>query len=213
MTPTKPTRKRRPGREKLRIGLSMGTFNPIHLWHMQVAQCAWDQFDLDFVYFIPNGDPPHKSDVAPKKIRYRCVQEACRGIKHFRPSRIEVDREGKSYTVDTLRALQALHPDAEFFLIIVLDNVEPINRWMEADEIFKLTQLLVAPRDAAIADREIIAGVLPKGARFGIIDCPGGGISSTIIRNWIKTGRARSADYLFPNVRVRNIVVRHRLYR
>ncbi len=213
MTPTKPTRKRRTSRTKLRIGLSMGTFNPIHLWHMQVAQCAWDQFDLDFVYFIPNGDPPHKSDVAPKKIRYRCVQEACRGIKHFRPSRIETDREGKSYTVDTLRALKALHPDAEFFLIIGLDNVEPINHWMEADEIFKLTQLLVAPRDAAIADRDIIGKVLPHGARFGIIDCPGGGISSTIIRNWIKTGRARSADYLFPNVRVRNIVVRHRLYR
>lgn len=213
MTPTKPTRKKRARRKKLRIGLSMGTFNPIHLWHMQVAQCAWDQFDLDFVYFIPNGDPPHKSDVAPKKIRYRCVQEACRGIKHFRPSRIEIDREGKSYTIDTLRALKALHPDAEFFLIIGLDNVEPINHWMESDEIFKLCQLLVAPRDAAIADRDIIARVLPKGARFGIIDCPGGGISSTIIRNWIKTGRARSADYLFPNVRVRNIVVRHRLYR
>ena len=77
------------------------------------------------------------------------------------------------------------NPDAEFFLIIGLDNVEPINHWMEADEIFKLTQLLVAPRDAAIADRDIIAKVLPKGARFGIIDCPGGGISSTIIRNWI----------------------------
>lgn len=214
MTPKNTTRTRRAHQKKLRIGLSMGTFNPIHLWHMQVAQCAWDQFDLDFVYFIPNGDPPHKSDVAPKEIRYRMVQAACRGVKHFRPCRIEIDRPGKSYTVDTLRALRELHgDDVEFFLIIGLDNVEPINHWMEADEIFKLCQLLVAPRDAAIADRDIVAGLLPKGARFEIIDCPGGGISSTIIRDWIKNGRARSADYLFPNVRVRNIVVRHRLYR
>jgi nicotinate-nucleotide adenylyltransferase len=215
MLPTTTTRRTRDRRrKKLRIGLSMGTFNPIHLWHMQVAQCAWDQFNLDFVYFIPNGDPPHKSDVAPKEIRYRMVQAACHGVKHFRPCRIEIDRPGKSFTIDTLRALRELHgDDVEFFLIIGLDNVKPINHWMEADEIFKLCQLLVAPRDSKIAKPRSVARALPKGARFSIIDCPGGGISSTIIRDWIKNGRARSADYLFPNVRVRNIVVRHRLYR
>ena len=67
MTPKGNNPKQRVRRKKLRIGLSMGTFNPIHLWHMQVAQCAWDQHNLDFVYFIPNGDPPHKkSDVVAK---------------------------------------------------------------------------------------------------------------------------------------------------
>lgn len=217
MTPVKAPAgsNNRVRRKKLRIGLSMGTFNPVHIWHMQVAQCAWDQYDLDFVYFIPNGDPPHKSDVAPKETRFLMVRDACRGVKHFRPSRIEIDRPGKSYTVDTLRALKALHADddVEFFLIIGLDNVEPINHWMEADEIFRLCQLLVGPRDQAIADPELIAKALPKGARFHVIDCPGSGISSTVIRNWIKTGRAHSADYLFPNVRVRNRVVREQLYR
>ena len=143
------------------------------------------------------------------------VKAATGRIKHFVPSRIEIDRPGKSYTIDTLRALKELHrdDDVEFFLIIGLDNVEPINHWMEADEIFKLCHLLIGPRDTAIADRGIIAKLLPEGTRFGVIDCPGGGVSSTVIRNWIKTGRARSADYLFPNVRVRNIVVRNRLYR
>ncbi|CAN5534520.1 nicotinate-nucleotide adenylyltransferase [soil metagenome] len=201
-------------KKKLRIGLSMGTFNPIHLWHMQVAQCAWDQFHLDFVLFIPNGDPPHKNDVAPKEIRFRMVKAATKGAKHFRASRIEIDRPGKSYTVDTLRALKAQYgDDAEFFLIVGLDNIEPINHWMEADEIFKLSELLVAPRDSANADHQIIAKLLPSGARFNIIDCPGSDISSTLIRSWIKSGRARSADYLFPNFHCRNIAVRHRLYR
>lgn len=204
----------RTRKRKLRIGLSMGTFNPIHLWHVQVAQCAWDQFDLDYVLFIPNGDPPHKSDVADKEIRFRMVQVGTRGNSHFQASRIEIDRPGKSYTVDTLRALKAQYgDDVELFLIIGLDNLEPINHWMEATEIFKLCQLLVAPRNAAIGERDKIAAALPDGARFDIIDCPDSGISSTLIRNWIKSGRARSADYLFPNAGVRNLVIRHRLYR
>ena len=196
----------------LKIALSMGTFNPIHLWHLQVGQCAWDQFDLDFTLFIPNGDPPHKDGVVDKELRYQMVLAGIRGNPRFKASRMELDRTGKSYTVDTLRGLKKRYGAAvELNLIIGLDNLEGIKRWREADEIFKLARILVAPRNAETITREQIAAELPEEAQFDIIDCPNSDISSTTVRNWIKAGRARSADYVVPNA-VRKIITRYGLY-
>lgn len=196
----------------LRIALSMGTFNPIHLWHLQVAQCAWDQLDADFVLFIPNGDPPHKDGVVNKYLRYRMVKAGIHGNDRFKASRIEIDRPGKSYTVDTLRLLKTLYgEDTEFCLIIGLDNVDAIKNWRQPEEIFKLCRLAIAPRNTESVTREEIAAVLPPAAVFDIIDCPNSDISSTKIREWIRTGRARSADYVVPNA-VRRIIARHKLY-
>jgi nicotinate-nucleotide adenylyltransferase len=210
------TRFKRPRSDSsrpLRIALSMGTFNPIHLWHLQVAQCAWEQHNLDFTLFIPNGDPPHKEGVVPAWLRYKMVRAAIRGNPRFKASRIEIDRPGKSYTVDTLRALKKRYgDDVELNLIIGLDNLEGIKRWREADEIFKLARILVAPRNTATITREQIAAELPEYAQFEIIDCPNSDISSTTIRNWIKSGRMYSAFYVVPNA-VRKIMIRYRLYR
>ena len=127
-------------------------------------------------------------------------------------SRMELDRTGKSYTVDTLRGLKKRYGAAvELNLIIGLDNLEGIKRWREADEIFKLARILVAPRNAETITREQIAAELPEEAQFDIIDCPNSDISSTTVRNWIKAGRARSADYVVPNA-VRKIITRYGLY-
>jgi nicotinate-nucleotide adenylyltransferase len=207
-----------PKHKKIRLGLSMGTFNPIHLWHLQVAQCAWDQLKLWKVLFIPNGDPVHKTGVVNKELRFRMVQAACDGNSHFFASRIETDREGKSYTVDTLRELKKRFGDrVELCLIVGLDNIEPdserpILKWMEPDEIFKLCTLLIAPRNSKVCTRERISTLLPAGVNFEIIDCPDTDMSSTLIRNWYKAGRKHSADYLVPN-KVRRLIARHRLYR
>lgn len=195
------------------IALSMGTFNPIHLWHLQVAQCAWEQFKLAFTLFIPNGDPPHKQGVVKKWLRLRMVLAAIRGNSRFKASRIEVIREGKSYTVDTLRQLKAWFGDSvQLNLIIGLDNVEGIKRWEGADDIFKLARILVAPRNAETITREQIAAELPEDTQFEIIDCPNSDISSTTIRNWIKSGRPNSAYYVVPNA-VRKLIIRYGLYR
>jgi nicotinate-nucleotide adenylyltransferase len=209
-----------------RIGLSMGTFNPIHLFHLQAAQCAWDQFKLDFVLFIPNGNPPHKTGVLDKVWRYRMVKAGIRRIPHFRCSRIETDREGLSYTYLTLRELKLQYgEDVELCLIIGLDNAEPITKWDEADEIFRLCRLLVAPRssetfkrqenesdeDFMLRLRELIATVLPAGAKFDVIDCPESNVSSSTIRRWIATGRAASAYFLVPNA-VRRIIQRRKFF-
>jgi len=206
--PPKKVRKR-----KSQLGLSPITADPFHLWHVQVAQCAWDQFGLQAVWFIPSGDPPHKDGITDKYIRLRMVKAGARGNKHFKVSDREIRRPGKSFTILTLREMKSeVGDDVELNLIIGLDNVEQIKRWKEADEIVKLCRLLIAPRNTFVGGRQAIAAALPTGARFEMIDCPDSGISSTLIRNWRKNGRARSADYLYPNTAVRNIVNRHRLY-
>lgn len=197
----------------LKIALSMGTFNPIHLWHLQVAQCAWDQYRPDFVLFIPNGDPPHKEGVVNKWLRYRMVKAGIRGNKAFKVSRIEVIREGKSFTADTMKALKALYgPDTELCLIIGLDNVDSIKGWVRPEEIFKMAKLLIAPRNSKECTREAIAQALPPGVEFDIIDSPDSNVSSTMIRDWIRLGRIASAAYLVPNA-VRRIIEKYRLYR
>lgn len=196
-----------------KLGLSMGTFNPIHLWHLQVAQCAWEEFGLDLVLFIPNGQPPHKEGVAPKELRLRMTQRAIAGNAHFQASRIEIDREGLSYTVDTLRALKRIYgDDVELNLIVGMDNLDKMQLWHEAPEIHKLCKLLIAPRNSRLMTREKIAELLPADAQWDLIQCPDSDISSTVIRGWIESGHPRRADYVVPNA-VRCLIQRHGLYR
>lgn len=208
----KESRLRKRRSRPLRIGLSMGTFNPIHLWHLQVAQCVWKLLGLDFILFIPNGDPPHKEGVVNKWIRYMMVRAGIYGNSAFKSSPIEIFRSGKSYTVETLRALKELYgDDVEFYLIIGLDNVDSIKTWFHAPEIFKLCKLAIAPRNSKECTREAIGAVLPPEAQFEIIDSPDSDVSSTKIREWISKGLAECAAYLVPN-RVRKIIIRFKLY-
>jgi nicotinate-nucleotide adenylyltransferase len=196
----------------LRIGLSMGTFNPIHLWHMQVAQCAWVQFLLDFVLFIPNGQPPHKDGVVDKELRFRMVKGSIWGNPKFRASRIELDRDGKSYTVDTLRQLIAEYSakgyKVQLYLIVGMDNLDKIHLWHESPEILKLCKLLIAPRNSRLMTVDKIAELFPgykQGEDWDIIDCPDSDISSTIIRDWYAKGLGACADYLVSNYARRTI--------
>jgi nicotinate-nucleotide adenylyltransferase len=181
------------------IGLSCGTFNPIHLWHLLAAQCARDEFGLDKVLFIPNGQPPHKTNVLDKELRWEMVVAATAGHPYFEANRIELDRVGPSYTLDTLTALKAQYgQDCRLNLIIGIDNVEPIPRWYKADEIFKLVRLLIAPR--LCVDPVQIAEVtknLPAHADFAFITkSPSSSVSSTLIRDWLQQGR--SVEYMVP---------------
>lgn len=218
-------------RRPLRIGLSMGTFNPIHLWHLQVAQCVWAFLNLDFILFISNGDPPHKEGVIGKWLRFRMMRAGVRGNCKFKTSPMEALRPGKSYTADTLRQLKRIYGrQVELYLIIGLDNAHQIATWVRAPEIFELCTLAIAPRNAReyVRDvtgamlpgdarnanaymREVIGAMLPGGARFEVVPSPDSNVSSTMIRKWIGQGMGACADYLVPN-RVRKIINRHRLY-
>lgn len=182
------------------IGISGGTFNPIHNWHLVAAQCALEQFGLDKVLLVPNGDPPHKKhDVLDKELRWEMVSAAAATMPgKLEASRIELDRQGPSYTLDTLTALKAQYGcGVRLNLIIGLDNLEPIPRWYKADEIFKLVRLLIAPR-LNIPAEEItrLTQHLPAGTDFAFIESPASTVSSTIIRDWLRRGK--SVQYLVP---------------
>lgn len=196
-----------------RLALSMGTFNPLHLWHILVGICALDQY-ADKLLFIPNGDPPHKQGVIDKLLRLLMLQAGVRGIPDVQVSRIEVDRPGKSYTVDTLKQLKAQYgQEVELCLIVGMDNLQQLaeKKWFHTDEILGLCRLLIAPRDNEKADYEKIRSILPPTARFDIIETADSNVSSTLIRSWHARGRARSADFLVPNA-VRCIINHHDIY-
>ncbi len=194
------------------IGVMGGTFNPIHDKHLIVAQAAVDQFSLSELLIIPNGTPPHKkSGVLDAESRFEMAVAGAAGNPRFTVSRVEIDREGPSYTVDTLRLLRAQYAKElglrrfRLNLIIGEDNVSQIHSWHEDGEIFKLAgRILIAPRYTVDPERERQwLSVLQTHAaehgctiEVGVIDCPTSSVSSTAIREWICAGR--SVRYLVP---------------
>jgi nicotinate-nucleotide adenylyltransferase len=176
-------------RKPRRIGLIGGTYDPVHHWHLLTGECALAQFRLDEMHFIPNGAPPHKQNVTHGEIRCELLEAAISPNKRFRISRCEIDRSGPSYTVDTLRHYKRIYgDDVELFYIIGSDNLHTITGWHDHDEIFALATILVAPRDHEQVQLDDIRRILPEEARYGIIDCPGSTIASSLIRNRVANG-------------------------
>jgi len=174
------------------LGLSCGTFNPPHWWHLLAAQCAWEEFGLNKVLFIPNGQPVHKKNVLDKESRWELIVAATAiDPVHFEPCRIELDRQGPSYTLDTLVELKQLYGDGvRLNLIIGVDNIKPIPTWYKADQIFKRCRLLIAPRLNVDPDQaRELAKNLPGGTDWEIIHAPSSDISSTMVRDWVRRGR------------------------
>lgn len=131
-----------------RIGIFGGTFDPIHNAHCDIARVALETAQLDKVLFVVSARPPHKGEgsMATPEERYAMVQAAVAGQPGFEATRIELDRSGPSYTVDTLRTLHAEYPTAELYLIIGFDSLLDLPKWKEAETILTYAQLLVVPR-------------------------------------------------------------------
>ncbi len=132
-----------------RIGVMGGTFNPIHKGHLALAQAAREQFALDEVIFIPSGTPPHKAAgaVIDKEARYQMVKLAIKGFDSFSVSRLEMDRPGYSYAVDTFRALKKkCGSRCKLFYIMGLDSINEILDWKKPLELFRLCEFIVGTR-------------------------------------------------------------------
>ena len=135
------------------MGLFGGTFNPLHNAHIEVAKTALDQYELSGIVFIPNGIPPHKEQVLgiDKEARFEMVRLAVESIPRFAVSRIEVDREGPSYTIDTIRALKEDYPQGICF-IVGADRLLKLDTWKEPHELLRSVPFIIAPRSGVSLD-------------------------------------------------------------
>jgi nicotinate-nucleotide adenylyltransferase len=133
----------------MRLGIFGGTFNPIHLGHLIIAQESLSQFQLDKIIFVPSAIPPHKSlrVLAPAKHRLQMTKLAISGNPQFAVSDLELKRKEKSYTIETIKTFKKIFgPQTELNFIIGSDALLEIYTWKNADELFDLCWFLVAPR-------------------------------------------------------------------
>jgi len=133
---------------KDRVGLFGGTFNPLHNAHLLVAEKALEQFTLSQVVFIPTGIPPHKAveDGINKEDRYVMVEQAIAPYENFTVSRIETDRQGPSYTIDTIRTLKGVYQQGVCF-IVGADLLLQLETWKEPEALLTSVPFIIAPRD------------------------------------------------------------------
>ena len=136
------------------IGLLGGTFNPVHEGHLSIAREALRLFALDAVWFIPCAVPPHKPshNLASNADRLAMLRLALAGEPRFDALSIEFERPGKSYTLDTVRALQALHPDAGFVFIVGADTLPELHSWHRPLELLALVRIVSLARPGFVPD-------------------------------------------------------------
>jgi nicotinate-nucleotide adenylyltransferase len=175
-----------------------GTFDPIHLGHLAVAEEAREVLDLHHILFVPAGQPPHKraEDVTSVEHRLAMVQLAIADNTAFELSRIEVDRPGPSYTADTLEALGA---DGDLLTVILsAETFAELPTWHEPSRIFEAARVAVAPRWGYPApDPGWLAATFPgREDRVSYLEGPRLGVSSTALR--ARVGAGRSIRYLVP---------------
>lgn len=197
-----------------KIGIMGGTFNPIHNAHIMMAQAAYEQYDLDEVWFMPSKNPPHKkkSEIASDEHRKRMVQLAIDGISYFRFSDLELKREGTTYTSDTLQQIHQEMPDAELYFILGGDSLEGLDGWHEPHIILKHCTILAVPR-GQLDDKGIKKLCKKQGNKFGgdIYPIPMNHIqiSSEQIRTRLQKGQSAVA---FCPEKVVNYIRLHGLY-
>lgn len=180
-----------------------GTFDPIHYGHLVTAEEARAQFSLDEVLFVPNRHPPHKdpADVTDPEDRYLMTFLATVSHPAFSASRIEIDRPGASYTIDTIRTLAARHPDADLYYITGADAILQILRgeWAQSDALLGLCRFIAATRPGYSLDLETLRRSNSTGRTLDnvmVIEVPALAISSTDIRARVRSGRPIA--YLVP---------------
>ncbi len=194
-----------------RLGVMGGTFDPIHHGHLLTAEEAAVQFGLEQVIFVPTGRPWMKADreVTPAEHRYLMTVIATASNPRFTVSRIEIDRPGPTYTVDTLRALREEHPGAELFFVTGADAMLEIFSWKDPAEILSLAHFIAATRPGYdLAHFEAEAPTAHP--NVSVMNIPALAISSTDIRQRVREGRP--IRYLVPEG-VKSYIEKMGLYR
>lgn len=185
----------------MRIGIFGGTFDPVHHAHLLLAEQCREQSNLDEVWFIPAGSPPHKENtgISSGKQRREMLDFAIAGHPAFVIKDLELHREGPSYTVETLRQLKETHPDDDFFLIVGADSVRDLHTWREPAAILELATLIGVNRpNISLPDLTELAQKFGEDviAQILWVTMPGMDISSTDLRK--RVHEKKSVRYMTP---------------
>lgn len=197
-----------------KVGIIGGTFNPVHLAHLMLAETAYETMELDEVLFIPSGCSYMKDEsiIVSAKDRVNMLGLALAENPHFALSMMEIERQGNSYTCETLRELSEKYPDWELYFIMGADNLFDIENWKNPGEIFRYAHILVAVRGAKKRpDMEVKMDELRMkyDAKISLLPIRHIDISSTTIREKVNNGL--SIRYIVPD-KVREYIEKHKLY-
>lgn len=199
-----------------KIGIMGGTFDPIHLGHLVAAEVVYHKLGLDEVVFVPTGDPPHKSgeSVSPAEHRYLMTVLATISNPHFRVSRVDIDRGGLTYAVDTIVDLRrSLGEGHEFWFIVGADALVDLPEWKEPERLVGMCRWAAVTRPGfKIGDGAEALGELYRqyAERFDFVQIPALSVSSTEIRSRVASGEP--IRYLVPES-VEQYIHRQALYR
>lgn len=186
-----------------KIGIMGGTFDPIHIGHLVIAENACQQLDLEKVLFLPAGNPPHKRERdgrATDKQRIEMVRRAIADNSHFELSLLEMEREGYTYTYQTLETLKDEHPDEAYYFIIGADSLYDFKGWLYPERICACASIVVATRnrtDEELLDYEIRMNSQWFHSEFIRLNTRDIDISSRQLRAWVAEGR--TIKYYVPN--------------
>jgi nicotinate-nucleotide adenylyltransferase len=192
-------------RPRRRIGVMGGTFDPIHHGHLVAASEVRQSFQLDEVIFVPTGQPYMKTAASAAEHRYLMTVIATASNPDFTTSRVDIDRDGPTYTIDTLRDLKREYPDDDLFFISGADAIAQIVDWKDIDELWDLAHFVAVSRPGHALT---ISGLPPQ--RVSSLEVPALAISSTDCR--ARVGRGFPVWYLVPDGVVQYIS-KHHLYR
>jgi nicotinate-nucleotide adenylyltransferase len=198
-----------------RIGVLGGTFDPPHVGHLWLATLAADSLGLDRVLFMPAAQPPHKLGPLVTRATDRLIMTrlAIAGDPLFDLSSIEMEREGPSYTIDSVEELIRLYgPDVRLFLLMAADSLAEIDTWREPDRLLERVEWIVGPRPGTdLPDRAALAARFgPKADRIHLLEGPSLDVSSSAIRRRVAAGQA--IRYLVPRG-VEELIGERGLYR
>ncbi|WP_106123019.1 nicotinate-nucleotide adenylyltransferase [Nesterenkonia sandarakina] len=190
---------------RLRLGIMGGTFDPIHHGHLVAASEVATEFALDEVIFVPTGEPWQKvgREVAPAEHRYLLTVVATAANPRFTVSRVDIDRGGATYTIDTLRDFREMYPDAELFFITGADAMAQIMSWKNVDELWELAHFVSVTRPGYVSED------FGRTKEISLMEIPAMAISSTDCRERVR--EEKPVWYLVPDGVVQYIA-KHRLY-
>jgi nicotinate-nucleotide adenylyltransferase len=199
---------------ELRVGMIGGSFDPIHVGHLSIAHEVYERLGLSQMAFVPAGQPPHKLDkrLADVEHRLAMVQLAIADCPHFFLSRIDVDRPGPCYSVDTVRLLQdAYGPESHIYFLVGADSLAELPTWYRPEELLRLCTVVAVGRPGYHVERGAVARLFPDAPPILYLELASPvDVSSTDVRRRVAEGR--SIHGLVPGA-VERYIDQHGLYR